>query len=760
MKNVQYPEEIQKIVDEVMLKDIHDEDAIVEQVKSEHKGQWDIPIDQEVVFFDTDLSYELTGYIPINKTSGLDFDPDWFTEARDSFLRTGHYTQFHKGTKAFQDFWLEEYKRCKHGMTVNGYTITGDNYFFLNYFQLMDLDNTEKSGGGRLFIFPAFYAGQYEFFHYYEMCKRLRRNAVIMKAREVGYSEMLSAILANSYNCIKNSINMLATHRSDYLDNTIGKVWNCLAFLNDNTDGGFFKLRQVKDSTDWKRSSHYKIINGQKIEVGWMSQIIGIVADNPSKLRGFRLDILAMDEVGSWKNFAKAYIQATALVGPMNASWGIRVCGGTSGDTKESLDGLQRMFYHPEVYGILPHRHRYTQNGAEVLTSFFIPCTKIPKDRKRFLSHRGFVDPDAVVEWQNEIRAAMASDPTALIDHCAEYPFNDTEAFSSGVQNKFNRATIAEQLTRIRAMHECPPIDIGTIRFQYKNTERKVDRAHVQSVIWNACKDGKIKILEHPLWVEDKERDGQSQGLIEKTNNLYVAGIDGIDIGMLQTSSTYKDPSDFCMVVKRRTFGNRTPRYVAIYKDRPDDIREAYEIAIGLAMYYNCQINIEATRMSMVTWARDRHLLNYFMKRPSATYPDIARRKTQQYGSPASPAVIDHQTDLIKDFVLDYGYDIWFEEMLDELSRYSDENKRKFDIVAAMGECELADEELSGITPQAQKKADDEFVDFGYYYDERGIKHFGPIKKNNQMTANFNMYLQTNDYSYGQVRSSDPRNYF
>lgn len=50
MKNVQYPEEIQKIVDEVMLKDIHDEDAIVEQVKSEHKGQWDIPIDQEVVF--------------------------------------------------------------------------------------------------------------------------------------------------------------------------------------------------------------------------------------------------------------------------------------------------------------------------------------------------------------------------------------------------------------------------------------------------------------------------------------------------------------------------------------------------------------------------------------------------------------------------------------------------------------------------------------------------------------------------------------
>lgn len=510
MKNVQFPEEIQKIVDEVMLKDSYEEEKIIQQAKDEHKGKWDVPIDQEIMYFDTDLSYELTGYIPINKTSGLDFDPDWFTEARDTFLRTGHYTQYHRGTKAFQDFWLQEYKRCKHGMTVNGYTITGDNYFFLNYFQLMDLDNTEKSGGGRLFIFPAFYAGQYEFFHYYELCKRLRMNAVVMKAREVGYSEMLSAILANSYNCIRNSINMLATHKSDYLDNTIGKVWNCLAFLNDNTDGGFFKLRQVKDSTDWKRSSYYKMINGQKVEVGWMSQIIGVVADNPSKLRGFRLDILAMDEVGSWKNFAKAYIQATALVGPMKSAWGIRVCGGTSGDTKEALDGLQRMFYHPEAYGILPHRHKYTQNGAEVLTSFFIPCMKIPKDRRRFLEHRGYVDPDAVIEWQNEVRAAMANDMQALMDHSAEYPFNDTEAFASGASNKFDRATIAEQLTRIRAMHECPDIDQGNIRFQYKGQEHRVDRTHVSGVVWNAVRDGKIRILEHPLWIEDKERGSGS----------------------------------------------------------------------------------------------------------------------------------------------------------------------------------------------------------------------------------------------------------
>jgi hypothetical protein len=43
------------------------------------------------------------------------------------------------------------------------------------------------------------------------------------------------------------------------------------------------------------------------------------------------------------------------------------------------------------------------------------------------------------------------------------------------------------------------------------------------------------------------------------TNNLYVAGVDGIDIGAAQTSDTTRDASDFCMVIKRRTFGLREP---------------------------------------------------------------------------------------------------------------------------------------------------------------------------------------------------------
>lgn len=186
-RKTQLPEEIQKIVDEVKQKEQDDVKEIIQQVKEtlSEERTWDIPASCNIEFFDPNLSYELTGYRPITKTKGLDFDPDWFTEPRETFLKTGHYCQYRPNTRAYMEFWDEQYRRCRNGMTVNGYTITGDNYFFLNYFQLMDLDNTDKAGGGRTYIFPAFYAGQYEWFHYVELCRRLRLNACIMKSREV-----------------------------------------------------------------------------------------------------------------------------------------------------------------------------------------------------------------------------------------------------------------------------------------------------------------------------------------------------------------------------------------------------------------------------------------------------------------------------------------------------------------------------------------------------------------------------------------------
>jgi hypothetical protein len=69
----------------------------------------------------------------------------------------------------------------------------------------------------------------------------------------------------------------------------------------------------------------------------------------------------------------------------------------------------------------------------------------------------------------------------------------------------------------------------------------------------------------------------------------------------------------------------KDPCIVALYKDRPDRIKEAYQTVIALALYYNALINIEATRVSFLGWGRENHFLNWFMKRPKMTYPDITK---------------------------------------------------------------------------------------------------------------------------------------
>lgn len=359
------------------------------------------------------------------------------------------------------------------------------------------------------------------------------------------------------------------------------------------------------------------------------------------------------------------------------------------------MEGLRTMYYNPQIFGILPFKHSYTQTNEETLSAFFLPAFKTIKE-SYLLDKRGWISDEKGKEYFDTTRALKASDPHELVTYCAEYCYTAEEAFSLEGDNKFNKINIAEQLTNIRALKRCPPIERGYLEYTYKNGVHSPE--NIDGFKWIKDNTSPIKIVEHPVWLCPAKTDEEGRVIwsppADKIRHLYVIGIDGIDIGKSQTSVATKDASDFCITVYKRAFGMGEPQFVALYKDRPNDIRECYKIAVKLAQYYNAVINIEATRVSIIPWARDRGLLNLFMKRPRAALSDSQRGRNIPYGTQPSVAVIAHQTDLIADYVNDFCHNIWFDEMLDELNRYTDENKRKFDIVASMAMALLADEEL------------------------------------------------------------------
>ena len=679
-------------------------------------GLWDVKADETIEYFDPELSYELTGYRPITMTEGMDFDPEPFREAARIYEETGHYTEYPQGCKPYADFWMEQLKRCAEGYTVGKYRITGDHYFFLNFYHMQTVKkDASKKTRGRIQSFPMFIAKQYEFFHYVELCEYIGRDVCMLKARGLGFSEILSCLGARPFITTRQFRTVYTADSDAHLDPLLSKCWVQLNWLNLNTDGGMKRSRQKIDNIKQKRAS---LLNKEGVEYGALSEVEGIVADDPGKIRGDRTERLIFEEAGSNKNLVKSWIQGNALVELGGEKVGTRIAGGTGGDSGPNLAGLAKMFNNPRSYNVLPYKNKYTRDGKTAFTGFFIPAHEFSLNPE-FYDHRGVTDSVRFKEWYEEQRKKMEGQD--LLDYCAEHCFTPDEALLRQGDNIFDSIVISDRLTQIRVFKEdyIKPEPTALLW----GTE---DRTWVKSQM---SASSKLLVVEPPIL----DTDGNPY------NNLYVAGIDSIDMGK-DESAIDSDVSDFCIVIKKRIHGMEAPQYVAMYKDRPRKIRDAYEMAMKLLIWYNCKAMLEFTKISIQQYFDKYNKKHLFMQRPEFAVSNKLRNRPttkQLIGLPATEAVITHGLELIEMYVEDYSKYIMFDEMLEELLNYSYEEKRKFDIVAAMSQCEIGDEALTGLPIRNAKQVSKEWKDYGYYIDETGHKRFGEIpdkNKNNYIT--------------------------
>ena len=574
------------------------------------------------------------------------------------------------------------------------------------------------------------------------------------------FSEINASMTACMFTIIRQSMSIIACHDAKKVSDTLRKVWHAMAFLDSETGGGMHKNKQLKNTDLEKQAGEFIQQNGNKIPSGWQSTVRGIVADDPQKIRGDRTDLLIYDEAGSWPDLKKAVIQGEALVNIGGSRFGIKIIGGTGGDKGPALEGLKSIYYNPDAYDVLPFRHNYTQTGEQALTGFFIPAFAQVWE---CLDSRGYCDQTKAKALLQKARDKFLNDPEGLIQHCAEYCWNAEEAFNLEGSNKFNRILVTDQLAEIRLHKRGPRPEHGNLEYIFKTG--KQTKENIDGFKWTPNANSKLQILEHPIWTKEfqhsptyKYYDQETIGTqYNEMRDLYIAGVDGIDIGANDTSKETRAPSDFCIIILKRIMGLQEPQIVAMYKDRPGDEREAFKIAIRLCQYYNAKINIEATRKSFYTWSKDKGYGNMFVRRPKATMSsDLSKSVSNQIGTPATKQIIDQHTSLTAHFVDDYCHTIWFEEILQELISYNDENKTKFDIIASLGMVFLLDQELSQRVPKEIVKEVQEFEDFGYYTDERGYKRWGMIPKTDKP---FLFNDNRNAYDPLGIDSSDPRHH-
>ena len=191
-------------------------------------------------------------------------------------------------------------------------------------------------------------------------------------------------------------------------------------------------------------------------ESGHMSEIEGVVADTPEKIRGDRTERLLYEEAGSDPELKKKSIHAKALISVLGGERiGTRIVWGTGGDKGASVQGLKDIVLKPDAYNILKYKHNYTPTGEYIYTAMFIPAFRIVS---KLLDKRGWCDPIKSKEFLEKERLEMADDPNALLIHKAEYCFTIEEALSQQGDNFFPREELAEQSAQIEIYKTTPKI--------------------------------------------------------------------------------------------------------------------------------------------------------------------------------------------------------------------------------------------------------------------------------------------------------------
>lgn len=697
-------------------------DKIVNKVDSKptiKSPKWDVKIGDPIYYFDPELSYELTGYRPITKDKGLDFDPTAFTEAAAHYKKYGKYTDLLPGTFAHLQHWKEEFRRCRDGYTVGDYTLTGENYFFLNYFRIPSvLDRKGKEAQEE--SFPTFLAKQYEYFHYLYMCRKLEKDGIAFKSRGVGASQIAASNCANAYTFHEASRNIITAYSDNQVEDTLSKIWQELDFLNTQTEGAFRRVRMKIDTQRKKKASK---VDSDKNESGWGSIIEGVTADEPRKLRGARTYSLYFEEAGSNPKLISTYVQSRALVEINGYRVGERYVFGTAGDQGPYLAGLKDMFYNPEEYFMLPYRHNYTPDKSYTLTGYFIPSYTMwfGNPENPGFDSRGVVDEErARAYYQNTWD--KIKDPKKLMQDKAEYCFTAEDAFILEGANNFDQERLADQKAALEVHKSVPKAQPCKLHWQLTDGVPDINKRPT----FEEGGTGKLTYSELPILDE--------HGIPFK--DLYIIGVDGIDTDSA-TSTGQADVSKFCIVVFRKQFGLQPPKPVAIYKDRPKYIKEAWEMTLKLALFYNAKVLVEATRTTVIHYFRDHHKEELLMKRPSATANSSSRTNYKSYGVPVPAHVIEHYLDLIEQYIADYCEQIQFPEMIDEFISYSYEAKRKFDIVAATGMALLGLEEIlhKAVRPSFSK----EKLNIGFTRNEFGQIQFGELNKSNQQ-KNYDLF--------------------
>lgn len=587
-------------------------------------------------------------------------------------INIGH-PDLNQESVAYQEYWEQELDRCINGFKPKGMSwISGKYYFYLNYYKILGNDGT--LGSRKTLISPWYRQMDHEYFDLFETCKKEEKGMIVIKARDKGFSYMNSGMISHEYTFFPFNDVGIAAGLQATADAFFDKTKKGLNGLHSN-----FKHSFLKDTDGILRSGYKQKNKDGKWEVGgYQSTIICRTMDNPEVFKGERVSLMVFEEAGEFKHLKNAYMSSKACFMDGNKQFGVPVIGGTGGDISKASKDFMDMYYESDAYNLIP---------------MFIPASR---------AYYGFFDVETGVEKVKEATETLLEDREVIINsgdreafnlHIQNYPLTIQEAFLNTKTARFDNSLLNAQRSRILANKDYrSQIQRGNLDWDFDQNEEYV-------VKWRPHPDGPFRILHHP---EPEYKD------------LDIGGIDSYD----QDQAGASDSLGSAIIYRRFVDTDKPSDYiVAEYTDRPEKKEDFWDGCLKLAVYYNARMLVEYTKIGILDYFKRMNALKYLKEKPESAH-NPGTKTRNRYGVHMNKQVKSLMEDLMSDYIRENVEDIWFLDLIEELSSYGTRNT---DRAIAFGLCLIHN--VDNYRIQA-KTIESETIDVGFKYyqlDRNGL---------------------------------------
>lgn len=552
----------------------------------------------------------------------------YFSEAAITYKRDGHYCKAPKGDKDYKEFWAEQKRRCKEGYSVGDLRITGRHYFYLNFCPIKR--SAPKKGGGGIImetkdfttkktiqamrpkdlLFPAFWEVDYNWW----WSKEIAMNGMYaeemtllgidglpikdytegyhlscLKTRRAGFSYKEAADGVWNYNFIPNSKSYYFAAKDDYLtkDGILNKVTDFMTHLNANTGGFWLKNRMEKDQMMHRKASY---LDKKRNPSGYKSEILGVIVNDPDKVRGKDGIKITYEEAGSFKNLKKALAISLPSVKDGDIMTGQISVFGTGGEEGPDIEGLEDIFNTPEAYDMLAFNNIWEEGMESTTCGYFVPC---------FQTFQGFMDEDGNINHEGALeydegernKKKLTKNPKDLDMRVAEFPRTPSEALQRISQNIFPTAEVSQWLRQLMINPDITAPLMNGILYPDKD-----------GIIHFAIEPDALPIPKYP---HDKDTDGDRMNLsgcvtIDEMPKTDIRGRVPEGLYSVVVDPYYKDQAEdltslwAAYVIKHKTledpYGDKV---VAWFVGRPLSLTTCYRNTLYLSELYNCRIQSE-----------------------------------------------------------------------------------------------------------------------------------------------------------------------